>query len=184
MLSKLKMPGKMMSPKQWRRATIGAIALILAVHVGWICTHLWLVKNERINPWKLGGYGMYTVPHLNLRTHVFLFDRSANNWAELQREPPQFSTFRFNAANDWHVFRCRPFDTEKIKIFFDENPHLRFRSLLIVVTEIRFFRYPVKITREAVQQVEIAWSGEEKFGFRGNACGETYSGTADYLGAT
>ena len=184
MLSKLKQAGELLSPEQWRRVTIGAIALILAVHTGWICVHLWLVSNERINPWKLGGYGMYTVPHLNLQTHVFLFDRSRNNWAELRREDLQFGTFRFNAANDWHVFRCRPFDAEKISIFFEENPHLRFRPLLIVVTEIRFDRYPIKVTREAVQKVEIGWSGKEKFGFRGDVCGKTYSGTVAYTGDT
>ena len=48
------------------------VGLLLLAHAGWICVHLNLVAREQINPWKLGGYGMYTVPHYKALTHVFV----------------------------------------------------------------------------------------------------------------
>ena len=36
--------------------------LFLTVHATWLLIHACLVANDRINPWKLGGYAMYTVP--------------------------------------------------------------------------------------------------------------------------
>lgn len=180
MLSSLKEKACSVPPIQWRRVTIAVIAVLLTAHVCWIGVHLWLVKNGRINPWKLGGYGMYTVPHLNSMTHVFVFDKATNGWKELSREQLQFDSYVFNASNDWHVFRCRPIDAESLTAFLERNNHLRYRSLLIAITETRFDRYPIKITREAVQQVEIGWGGKNKFGFRGKACGETYSGESTF----
>src|SRR5262245_1176834 len=38
-----------------------AVVAILVLHVGWIANHMRLVANDRINPWRLGGYAMYTV---------------------------------------------------------------------------------------------------------------------------
>ena len=55
------------------------VGLLLLAHVGWICVHLNLVAREQINPWKLGGYGMYTMPHYKALTHVFVIhDKSKN----------------------------------------------------------------------------------------------------------
>ena len=36
---------------------------LLALHTVWIANHLRLVYQDRINPWRLGGYGMYTRPN-------------------------------------------------------------------------------------------------------------------------
>lgn len=46
-------------PAGWslRKATIVGLVVL---HSAWIVFHMILVSRELINPWKLGGYGMYT----------------------------------------------------------------------------------------------------------------------------
>ena len=68
------------------------VGLLLLAHVGWICVHLGLVAKEQINPWKLGGYGMYTVPHYTALTHVFVIDDNSKKWFELARHRRLFKT--------------------------------------------------------------------------------------------
>lgn len=35
---------------------------LIALHVGWVCTHMYFHYKGELNPWKLGGYAMYTKP--------------------------------------------------------------------------------------------------------------------------
>ncbi|NQZ14688.1 MAG: hypothetical protein HRT94_07690 [Alphaproteobacteria bacterium] len=35
---------------------------LIALHVGWVCTHMYFHHKGALNPWKLGGYAMYTKP--------------------------------------------------------------------------------------------------------------------------
>jgi len=47
------------------------IAGLLILHIAWIGNHLRWVANDEINPWRMGGYAMYTVPSLGQRILVF-----------------------------------------------------------------------------------------------------------------
>lgn len=156
------------------------VAALLFVHTAWICIHLGLVATEQINPWKLGGYGMYTVPHYNARTHVYIFDQNNRSWVELRRDQHKFNSYLFDNNNYLHVFRCHAPSEAAIVSFFDENPHLRYRPLLIAIGELRFSRYPISVARDAPVRIEIAWGGRTKFGYRGVACGEEFSGEVVY----
>ncbi len=163
-------------PARWRTVAVG---LVLGLHLGWLGTHLWLVSEERINPWKLGGYGMYTVPFPAPLTHVYLFDTAARGWAELERGT--FNSYAFDSANHDFVFRCRPLGAAALTAFLDENPHLRFRPLTLVVSEVQFSRAPVAAERMPVITAQLAWGGRSKFAFRGEACGTSFAGESDYL---
>ncbi|MGF1552793.1 MAG: hypothetical protein ACFBWO_09860 [Paracoccaceae bacterium] len=156
------------------------VVVLLALHVGWVATHLSLVANERINPWKLGGYGMYTVPHKNPLAHVFLYDRQAGRWRELPRSAGKFNSFAFDTANHLHVFRCRPPSEASLVGFLDENPHLRHRELTLVISELAFLDDPIRAERQAQSRVQIAWGGRGRFGYRGEVCGERFEGEVAY----
>ena len=43
----------------WSLRKLVIVALVV-LHSVWIVVHLNLVSRDLINPWKLGGYGMYT----------------------------------------------------------------------------------------------------------------------------
>ena len=157
---------------------------LLLVHAAWICVHLGLVAAGQINPWKLGGYGMYTVPHKDPRVHVFVFDAAAQEWTEIPRSLRQFNTYRFDRENFLHVFRCRAPSDESLAAFMDENPHLRHRPLTIVLTEVDFLRQPIAAKRRPYANMQIAWGGEERFAYRGEVCGKPVEGTVDYAEPT
>ncbi|MEM7178580.1 MAG: hypothetical protein AAF503_12850 [Pseudomonadota bacterium] len=156
------------------------IGVLIALHVGWLGVHLWLVKTHQINPWKLGGYAMYTVPHLNPLTHVFVFDEGAQRWAELERSRALFNSYNFDKSDDLHVFRCRPPGTDSLIGFMDENPHLRYRPLTIAISERQFFKDPIRAERHPVMTVQIAWAGETRFAYKGEICGTAFEGSTPY----
>ncbi|MEM7236656.1 MAG: hypothetical protein AAF501_02350 [Pseudomonadota bacterium] len=154
------------------------IGVLLAVHVAWICTHLTLVSKELIDPWKLGGYGMYTVPHSFARSHVYLYDQGQQDWHEL--EDNQANSFAFDTANHLPAFRCRIPTEASIVGFLDDNPHLRFKPITLALSEVVFSRDPIGSSRKLYGNVEIAWGGTERFGYRGDVCGKAFDGSVDY----
>ncbi|MEM8793597.1 MAG: hypothetical protein AAGE80_18405 [Pseudomonadota bacterium] len=160
------------------RAIKVLVFAILAVHTIWICVHLGLVSQNLINPWKLGGYGMYTVPNNKARLHVFLFDNQSGGWRELAEG--QANSYLFDTANYLHVFRCRQPSADSIARFFDENPHLRYRPVTLALSERILTREPIGESRKIYAKLEVAWGGETKFGYRGELCGEAFDGTRDY----
>jgi hypothetical protein len=160
------------------------IWLLLLSHVGWICVHLNLVAREQINPWKLGGYGMYTVPHYAPLTHVFLLDDKSQKWFEIVRRHHLFNSFQFDRRNFLHIFRCRAPSEESIVAFMDENQHLRYRPLVLALSEKLFTRKPINLKREFYTKVEIAWAGKTLFGYQGEICGKSFEGRVVYHAPT
>ena len=160
------------------------VGLLLLAHVGWICVHLNLVAKEQINPWKLGGYGMYTLPHHKALTHVFIIHEKSKKWFELARHRRLFNSFQFDTKNFLHVFRCRVSSEESIVAFMDQNPHLRYRPLVIALSETQFIRKPISSNREIYSKVEIAWNGKTLFGYRGKICGKSFDGRVIYHAPT
>ena len=157
------------------------IIIFLALHFVWVSLHLFLVSEDLINPWKLGGYGMYTVPHDSPRTHVFLQESTTKRWTELDYSKNKFVTRQFEQLNHNNIFKCR-FPTERsLAGFINENPHLRYQPLVIVVSKRVFSRYPIQVERQIRAKIEIAWSkNREFFGYRGQICGRKYSGKVKY----
>ena len=154
---------------------------LLILHAFWVSTHLFLVSKDLINPWKLGGYGMYTVPHDKPRIHVFLQEGKTKLWKELQDSRNGFVTRNFEQFNHNNVFRCRFFSERSLIGFLDENPHLRHKPIVIAVSKIVFSRYPIKVERQIKAKIEIAWSkNREWFGYRGKICERDYSGKVKY----
>ena len=57
------------NPAAWSVRKIILVSLI-ALHAVWIGIHLNLVSKNLINPWKLGGYGMYTTANNGPVLHI------------------------------------------------------------------------------------------------------------------
>lgn len=155
-----------------------AVGLLLLAHVAWLGVHLTLVAEERINPWKLGGYGMYTVPNPLARTHVALYDNESGKWVTLAND--QANSFNFDNENYLHVFRCNLPSKDAFIGFMDENPHLRHRPLTIVLSEQQFSRDPVDVSREIYARMEIRWTGRTVFAVKGVVCNDVFEGTVEY----
>jgi hypothetical protein len=56
-------------PSGWSAQKVVLLGLI-SLHATWIVFHLTLVSLELVNPWKLGGYGMYTTVHPKPGLHL------------------------------------------------------------------------------------------------------------------
>ncbi len=148
---------------------------LLALHTFWIITHLTLVSKGLINPWKLGGYGMYTKP--NYRAKLSVFDISSK---QVVIPRAKYKSSNFRDANLRYVFRCRQFNEEVFLVFFQDNPHLANRDLRFVLREKVFSQKPVAVKRETYSAAEIHWPQKDQFTYRGEICGTEYSGAAEY----
>lgn len=144
------------------RVTILLVS-VFAAHCCWVAAHLWLVAGEKVNPWKLGGYGMYTQPAPQLAVKVFTISDDASFAAEW--EP---SRFRGEAVlletgaigfsgNLGRVFRCRPVPTYAVKAFLSMNAHLIGKPTLIQYVENKFVNGAVQ--RGPQGQVAVRWAG-------------------------
>src|SRR4051794_1853204 len=120
------------------------IGALLIFHTLWIMNHLRWVATGQINPWKLGGYGMYTVPDPQVALTLFEI-RFPGTRFEL--DPTTYSLANYRKVtrftNVRRAFRCARIESEQLTAFFEENPQLRDRSLVFFYTEGKFIRDPV-----------------------------------------
>ena len=150
-------------------------ALVIA-HIAWIANHLRLVANDEINPWRLGGYGMYTVPDPAARYQVFdKLDPSA---------PLPVVKGGFDIAqrfrNPGRVFRCAPAAPEALRAFFEQNSNLVERDIVILYSEVRFHRTPPSLSRETQGAVFVSWQDMHTFTYTSKFCGREYTGSASF----
>lgn len=153
------------------------IIAALVLHALWIVNHLRWVANGQIDPWKLGGYGMYTVPPPGV-TLVLLDLRNPD--APHRIDPRTYRMARYQAmtifTNIKRAFRCTHIKPEELKVFFEDNPQLRGSNLGFLYLENKFNRNPVAIERVRQGRVTIIWAGRELFEFTSEFCGSRESG--------
>jgi len=148
---------------------------LLVVHTGWIITHLNPVSRGQINPWKLGGYGMYTLPDYKAKLRIY--DISSKPKLMVRSN---YKTRNFRNANLRYVFRCRKFSEAALMVFFKDNPHLVNTDLKFILRERVFSRRPVGVKRVTYSTVDVRWPKQDKFTYMGEICGEKYLGKVDY----
>jgi hypothetical protein len=152
------------------------IATVLIFHTLWIANHLRWVATEQINPWKLGGYGMYTAPEPDVT--LTLFDIRFPG-AHYKLDPSTYSLTRYRNesmfTNIRRVFRCAHIKPEHLKAFFEENPQLRGRNLGFLYAEGKFIRNPASVKRVEQGHVTIAWTGTDIFEYTSVFCGSRES---------
>lgn len=154
------------------------IIATLVVHTLWIVNHLRWVATGQVNPWKLGGYGMYTAPPP--RVTLILLDLR-DPGAPRRIDPSTFSLTRFQAmsrfTNISRVFRCAHVKQEALKVFFEENTQLRGNNLGFLYLENRFFHNPAVSLKQAKQgRVSVIWTDNDSFEYTSEFCGSRENG--------
>jgi hypothetical protein len=152
-----------------------AIWGLLILHIAWIGNHMRLVAAGQINPWRLGGYAMYTVPNPAERSQ--LFD------ADFRDMPVQAYFLQYERAtrltNYGRAFRCANVPASALLAFFEENQDLIGRNLAFVYSEKQLVRTPPGTKRVTQGVVVVIWRDERSFTYTNRFCGreETASAT-------
>src|SRR5262245_62766746 len=106
----------------------GIVAGLLILHIAWIGNHMRLVASGQINPWRLGGYAMYTIPNPTARP--LIFDTSIPDMPIRARLMQFELATRFTNAS--RQFRCADVPAKALIALFDENIDLIGKNLAIV----------------------------------------------------
>jgi len=155
---------------KYTRILLGSL---LVLHVLWIGTHLYLVKNHQLNAWKLGGYGMYTrpSPRFRLNAHV----EGLEDKEKWQSKP------NFSSANWYFVLPCRPISASRIVGFYQDNPEALGKTTHLLITIRTFERYPVKAPYLPKVDLKITWPNANTFVWEGKVCDQTSEGQGQWL---
>ena len=161
------------NPAGW---PIGKIILLglVALHSVWITIHLNLVSRQLIDPWKLGGYGMYTTTHSSPVLHI-LDRRFDQFWITLTDK----DRAKIARANNFYIFRCEPITKQSLVEFFEDKPKLVGFPLRFIVTERKLMRNPLDVKRLPYSIFDVAWTGQSTFNYAGKVCGKQYNGEAE-----
>jgi hypothetical protein len=152
-----------------------AIWGLLVIHIAWIANHMRWIANDQINPWRMGGYAMYTVPLPAAR--IQLFD------ADFPDTPIRAKLLQYERAtrltNYDRTFRCANVPASALLAFFEENQDLIGRNLAFIYYERRLVRTPPGAKRVTQGMVVVIWRDERSFSYTNRFCGreETASAT-------
>ncbi len=152
---------------------------LLAAHTLWIGNHLRLVYHDRINPWRLGGYGMYTRPNRAVVLQVYDI-RFAD--APMLIPNTEISLVKFDRAirltNSRRAFRCAHPTSTQLGAFFGENKHLIGRKLAFIYNEAHFLHKAPWLERQQQGEVIIDWEDDRNLTYTSTFCGDEAKGTA------
>ena len=163
------------------RIQTSIVVLLLVAHAAWLANHLRWVINDEVNPWKLGGYGMYTVPAPLVQLAISRVSTSGKirelDPASYETRETQLSLQRTNAGR---VFRCAPIDPENLRAFFDENPRLRGENLIFAFSEMRSSHDPVELYWREQGRVQVEWIGDRNLVYGSQFCGDVVTGEVSW----
>lgn len=152
---------------------------LLILHIAWIANHMRWIANDQINPWRLGGYAMYTIPSLGQLTRVYD--------ANIPEAPLQVNMLQYEKAtrltNYGRTFRCASVPAEALFAFFGENTFLIGRNLVFVFSERQLVRNPVQTKRVTKGIVAVTWQDERNFTYSNRFCGKEETMSAALPGA-
>lgn len=158
------------------------VIFVLVIHLFWIANHLRWVANDQINPWKLGGYGMYTVPSPQVRVEI---NKVSPSGAIRALDPDSYSLAdfqrSFSSTNLDRIFRCASVEPESVRAFFDGNPQLRGTDLIIIFTERVFSRDQVTVKRREQGRVQIQWIDYRNLVYGSQFCENVETGEVSWL---
>jgi hypothetical protein len=154
------------------------VIFVLLVQVIWIANHMRWVANDQINPWKLGGYAMYTVPFSKGRIDISRVSPSGETGPLDPNITYKFVEFKRSVerANPGRVFRCAPLEPTSLRVFFEENPLLRGVNLVFILSQTRFSRAPVAMHEHEQGRVQIQWIGDSDLVYASQFCGNVETG--------
>jgi hypothetical protein len=123
--------------------------------------------NDQINPWKLGGYAMYTVPNPVPSIRVY----ESVPGPAIKASFVQFWVAT-RSTNLLRTFRCASVPPAALVALFNENRALIGKSLVFAFTERRFYRNPPSTNLEPIGVIFVTWQDEGSFFYTSNFCGQ------------
>jgi hypothetical protein len=152
-----------------KKLTLPQLVLLalLTVHTGWIGVHLTLVGQDRINPWKLGGYGMYTRPQAVPFYEVYLLDNPGDEDGEWVDD---FDDWAFYEQTKRSTFHCEPFNPAAIEQFLDQNQDLVGSDIKIYALTTAFEREPIRLEPVYLGAAKVIWQDETNYSVEGSFC--------------
>lgn len=146
---------------------------LLLVHSVWITYHLSLVARGAVNPWKMGGYAMYTKPSSGVDVVVNVI-KNTNREDKTDTVIP--GTYRprllaFYRKNwDFNLY-CKPVTAASLIQLFSDNPRFENEDLFLELFAYRLQISPLSQNPEKIAEVEVFWQDQNSFSFQTNTCG-------------
>ena len=75
-----------------KRSSVHAVLIAFAL---WPLAHIGLVKAWDVNPWKLGGWGMYSAPQIPADARIFCFTPDDVGIYPLRTLPPELEKAQY-----------------------------------------------------------------------------------------
>ncbi|MEM7634889.1 MAG: hypothetical protein AAF299_10040 [Pseudomonadota bacterium] len=160
-------------PGGWSVQKVILLALI-AVHAAWIVFHLTLVSRELVNPWKLGGYGMYTTAHPKPAIHVF-----DSRFGSVEVSISDEDRLQMARENNYFILRCHPLSVDSLQNFLKNNPRFVGVPLRFIISELKMLRDPIRPERLPHAILEIRWTGQTTFKYAGKVCDQLFRGNSE-----
>jgi hypothetical protein len=133
---------------------------LLGLHAGWILFHMILISFEQINPWKLGGYAMYTTPEGIATITV------STTIGTTSVTLPGIDTFGYRTQMGHIQWYCLPVHEGAIEALFDDNPILLKRDFSVTTSQSSFYTAPLRLEPFVVHKVSISWQSETRYTLR------------------
>jgi hypothetical protein len=159
--------------RSWRTMLVAGL---LIVHSVWILNHLRLVAGDKINPWKLGGYGMYTVPDPRQRLAILV--ETEGGFREIDQRTLNMEGFREHMpfADQSRSFRCIAPPEAAIASLIRDNYPLKHTAMAIVYIERAFDKAKRNVVNDTRGQMIITWEDLAELTYSNTLCGIETSG--------
>ena len=116
---------------------------------------------------------MYTVPPPRVTFNLVDLQNPAG---PVRIDPRTYTLKRFRAVSLSREFRCAHIRADDLKVFFEDNPHLRGQNLGFLYIESLFVKNPVGVRRVRQGRVTILFTGNDFFEFTSEFCGAQETG--------
>lgn len=149
--------------RHWAYLLLGAL---LTVHTAWAAYHLYLVSEDQVNPWKVGGYGMYTTVPPTARASLKV--RSPNGFMV------RIQNRAFTENNLMFSFKCRPVTKRSVLALIETDPAIVGRELSFDLTELQLKREPIRHVRRLYSTGSVFYQPDGSALLRQKLCGEIH----------
>lgn len=158
-------------PGKRHRLARGILFGLLAAHTAWMCVHMYLVAVDKIDPWKLGGYGMYTIAPPKPTVRAFVRVQT------LGKVKINTDDRRFRRANNGFRFKCAPIEPSTLAVLLEDNPKLRGQNFEFGIVTLEMLRDPIRMVNTPWIVAFARHQGGGSYELVQQFCGERISDT-------
>ena len=148
---------------------------VLFAQVFWVCGHMYLNSQGLIDPWKLGGYGMYTKPGVKPLALVFRYKPGQKG------ERIDVDQARFMKSSYFFRFLCRPVSISAIKKLIEDNESLSGYNIRIGISIREFQKNPIAYRRKLHHKIVFKREWNGSYTLQQSVCGKEYLERVDEI---